>query len=214
MYSTWLGDPGINDRLLRPADSDGPCQTSAIPLTSTLPHCKLDCDYAVSSYCQLKSRRHRARLPVASSGGAAAGTERSGCCAVADPAKSLDARSRRALRFVYTILVELPEGDWLESRLANKPADVDCFVPPPFEDPEPGHEPLEQRPVVIGSGPAGLLAGYFLAMKGYRPLIIERGQPIKQRVPAILHSRPEANTIPTTTTCSARVGPAHSVTAS
>ena len=38
---------------------------------------------------------------------------------------------------------------------------------------------------MIGSGPAGLLAGYFLAMKGYRPLIIERGQPVKQRVPAI-----------------------------
>ena len=59
------------------------------------------------------------------------------------------------------------------------------YVPPQFEDPEPGRDPLEQRPVVIGSGPAGLLAGYLLALKGYRPLIIERGQPVKQRVPAI-----------------------------
>ena len=28
--------------------------------------------------------------------------------------KSLDARSRRALKFVYTVLVELPEGDLLK----------------------------------------------------------------------------------------------------
>ena len=99
--------------------------------------------------------------------------------------KSLDARSRRALRFVYTIVVELPDGDLVKSLLANKPAGVECFVPSQFDDPEPGHAPSEHRPVVIGSGPAGLLAGYFLAMKGYRPLIIERGQPVKQRVPAI-----------------------------
>ncbi|NLX95424.1 MAG: NAD(P)-binding protein [Rhodopirellula sp.] len=99
--------------------------------------------------------------------------------------KSLDARSRYDLKFVYTVLVELPEGDMLQRRLADKPADVELFVPPPFDDPQPGDESVEQRPVVIGSGPAGLLAAYFLALKGYRPLIIERGQPVKQRVPAI-----------------------------
>jgi hypothetical protein len=37
----------------------------------------------------------------------------------------------------------------------------------------------------VGSGPAGLLAGYFLALRGYKPLIIERGQAVKERVPAI-----------------------------
>ncbi len=99
--------------------------------------------------------------------------------------KSLDARSRNDLRFVYTILVELPDGELIERLLAKPSADVQLFVPPPFEDPEPGREPLEHRPVVIGSGPAGLLAGYLLAWKGYRPLIIERGQPVKARVPAI-----------------------------
>ena len=41
------------------------------------------------------------------------------------------------------------------------------------------------RPVVVGSGPAGLLAGYYLAAKGYRPLILERGKAVKERVPAI-----------------------------
>src|SRR5690606_38161341 len=62
---------------------------------------------------------------------------------------------------------------------------VAAFAPVPFDDPPPGCEELRERPVIVGSGPAGLLAGYYLAAKGYRPLIIERGQPVKERVPAI-----------------------------
>ncbi len=99
--------------------------------------------------------------------------------------KSLDARSRRNLKFVYTILVELQETEPIMRRLAGKSVEVEPFVPLPFEDPEPGQNRLEQRPIVVGSGPAGLLAGYFLASKGYRPLILERGQPVKRRVRTI-----------------------------
>lgn len=99
--------------------------------------------------------------------------------------KSLDARSRRDLKFVYSVLVELPDVELVSRLLARVPAGVELFIPPAFEDVVPGSESLDQRPVVIGSGPAGLLAAYFLAVKGYRPLIIERGQPVKQRVPAI-----------------------------
>src|SRR5438093_8801367 len=72
--------------------------------------------------------------------------------------KSLDARSRYDLKFVYTLLVELPADELATKLLATKSADVELFVPPPFEEVEPGRELLEQRPVVIGSGPAGLLA--------------------------------------------------------
>jgi uncharacterized FAD-dependent dehydrogenase len=100
--------------------------------------------------------------------------------------KSLDARSSRSLQFVYTVLVDLPadvmESDSLKRRLAG---DVQLYHSPPFDDPEPGREPLPQRPVVVGSGPAGLLAGYYLALKGYRPIILERGRPVKERVPAV-----------------------------
>ena len=39
--------------------------------------------------------------------------------------------------------------------------------------------------MIVGSGPAGLLAGYYLALKGYRPIILERGLAVKERVPAI-----------------------------
>jgi uncharacterized protein len=100
--------------------------------------------------------------------------------------KSLDARSPRDLRFVYTVLVELPEdvlrSPRVQSRLRD---DVRAYSPPVFDDPDPGPTPLPDRPVVVGSGPAGLLAAYYLAWKGYRPLILERGLAVKERVPAV-----------------------------
>lgn len=98
--------------------------------------------------------------------------------------KSLDARQRFSLKFVYTVAVELPaDAQW---RLADKRIpNVDVWQPKEFDDPRPGQEPLEHRPVVVGSGPAGLLAGLYLAQRGYRPLIVERGCPVKERVPAI-----------------------------
>lgn len=96
--------------------------------------------------------------------------------------KSLDARSSRDLQFVYTTLVEMEDQAF---KPGSNPTDIQAYDPPQFEDAQPGDEPLPHRPIVVGSGPAGLLAGYYLALKGYRPLILERGQPVKVRVPTV-----------------------------
>ncbi|MCA9067676.1 MAG: NAD(P)-binding protein, partial [Planctomycetaceae bacterium] len=98
--------------------------------------------------------------------------------------KSLDARKRHELKFVYSLALELPT-EVAKSCSQRLGSDVDAFQEKPFYDPPPGDSPLEERPVVVGSGPAGLLAAYYLAKKGYRPLVIERGQAVKERVPAI-----------------------------
>jgi len=100
--------------------------------------------------------------------------------------KSLDARSSRDLQFVYTTLVELA-GDAASSSKVSPDGrgDIQFFDPQSFEDAVPGSEPLADRPIIVGSGPAGLLAGYYLALKGYRPLILERGLAVKARVPAV-----------------------------
>lgn len=100
--------------------------------------------------------------------------------------KSLDARSSRNLQFVYTTLIDLPPevetSPAVQTRLRD---DALVYSPPVFDEPASGSLPLEHRPVVVGSGPAGLLAGYYLAWKGYRPLILERGKAVKERVPSV-----------------------------
>jgi len=41
------------------------------------------------------------------------------------------------------------------------------------------------RPIVVGAGPAGLMAAYELAKAGARPLLIERGEPATARAPKV-----------------------------
>src|SRR6516165_5272069 len=91
--------------------------------------------------------------------------------------KSLDARVKDRLRFVYTAEVTPTED---EDRLLDigrrrrGEIQVDRHAEAEFGLPPRGSAPLEHRPIIVGSGPAGLVAGYFLAEQGYRPLILER----------------------------------------
>jgi uncharacterized FAD-dependent dehydrogenase len=109
--------------------------------------------------------------------------------------KSLDARRHDDLHFVYAAEVEIPGGEDLLAAAAAAGAgagggggtrrfgpDVEPYAGEAFSWPEPGSRPLEHRPVIVGAGPAGLFAGYLLARDGYRPLILERGRAVKDRV--------------------------------
>ncbi len=95
--------------------------------------------------------------------------------------KSLDARRRDDLHFTYAMEVELPAED-LDRALAAAPIDAHPYQAEGFLWPEPGARPLEHRPVIVGAGPAGLIAGYLMALQGYRPLVLERGRSVKDRV--------------------------------
>ena len=100
--------------------------------------------------------------------------------------KSLDARKREDLHFVYTAEVSMPADEERLFQLARKKAPaalrIDRQEQEVYSLPEPGGKSLEHRPIIVGSGPAGLVAGYFLAQQGYMPLILERGPAVHQRV--------------------------------
>ena len=47
--------------------------------------------------------------------------------------------------------------------------------------PKSGSTYLKERPVIIGTGPAGLFCGYELALHGYHPILLERGADVDTR---------------------------------
>jgi uncharacterized FAD-dependent dehydrogenase len=97
--------------------------------------------------------------------------------------KSLDYRDKDALQFVYAAEVTLPEDEAaVVKRAAHGRARVELYTETPFVMPPAGDLPLDERPIVVGSGPGGLAAGYFLAEQGYRPMVLERGRPVSERI--------------------------------
>ena len=93
--------------------------------------------------------------------------------------KSIDAR--RDITFVYTVYAELEGG---KKPFADPAVKIIAAPQLPGEI-ETGVRKLEHRPVIVGFGPAGLFAGLVLAERGYRPLILERGGSVEERVGAV-----------------------------
>lgn len=88
--------------------------------------------------------------------------------------ESLDARKKESILRVFTLAVTVPDS----TRLRGK---FQAYEPTHYQAPIPGSTPLGHRPIIVGMGPAGLMAGYLLAEQGYRPLILERGQDVDAR---------------------------------
>src|SRR5262249_17865277 len=100
--------------------------------------------------------------------------------------KALDTRDKRQLRFVYNFEIDLPADELqIVQKAADRPhapAQIELHDQPPFSMPEPGTRPLPQPPAVVGSGPGGLVCTYFLARHGYRPILLERGTKVSDRI--------------------------------
>jgi uncharacterized protein len=99
--------------------------------------------------------------------------------------KALDLRDKQHIRFVYNFEVDLPSDEQaVYSRASGRAhaAQIELHDEPPFFMPDPGPVPLSHRPVVVGSGPGGLVCAYFLAKHGYRPIVLERGTRVNERI--------------------------------
>lgn len=103
--------------------------------------------------------------------------------------KSLDARKKPKLYWIYRVAVTLTDEKTQAKALkSGKGTLVTEYRPVIYQPPalETGSkELLQERPVIIGTGPAGLLCGYQLACQGLRPILIERGKCLEQRKKAV-----------------------------
>ena len=92
-----------------------------------------------------------------------------------------DARKRSDIKLTYIIDIEVTDEAAAIKRMAGKP---NWSVTPDMayrfvaQAPAPG---TALRPVVIGMGPCGLLAGLILAQMGFKPIILERGKEVRER---------------------------------
>jgi uncharacterized FAD-dependent dehydrogenase len=97
--------------------------------------------------------------------------------------RSVDARRKSQIQLAYSVEFSLEAG--LEQRLLKR------FARDPHLQPAPdttyqlvAQAPADAdlpRPVVVGAGPCGYFCALLLAQMGFKPLLLERGKPVKER---------------------------------
>lgn len=94
--------------------------------------------------------------------------------------RGYDARRRSAIELVYTVDVAVADEAAVLARASRDPH--------VRRAPEMGYrfvtrapDGLNERPIVIGAGPCGLMAALTLAQMGFRPIILERGRVVRER---------------------------------
>lgn len=109
--------------------------------------------------------------------------------------ESIDARNKSEIRMVYTV------DFYTKKPLRKKHKNLQEVGDERPKEPIPGDEVLSGRPLIVGFGPCGIFAALQLARKGYRPLVIERGRGMSDRVEDVERFRrdgvlqPESNVL-------------------
>ncbi len=92
--------------------------------------------------------------------------------------KGVDARKKDDIRFSLTVDVNLSCN---EQNILSRCRSQNIRQSQPNNYTFPGKYSGKNRPVVVGSGPAGLFAAYILAQCGAKPVVFERGSDVDDR---------------------------------
>jgi hypothetical protein len=100
--------------------------------------------------------------------------------------RSYDARKKSDIALIYQLDITLTEA--AEKRVLADFKKANFVSPSPdmayqfvAEAPDDFPQSGQQRPIIVGFGPAGILAALILAQMGLKPIVLERGQEVKKR---------------------------------
>lgn len=95
--------------------------------------------------------------------------------------QSIDARKKPEIWYVYTVDVTVANEEKILKKVKGNQVSLVEEKPYAFPFPAAGGQKMQHRPVIVGSGPAGLFCAYMLATHGYRPIVFERGASVEER---------------------------------
>ena len=87
--------------------------------------------------------------------------------------KSIDARNKADVHFVYTIDIDTDD-----SKIVSRLTKVDEISFPKITN----RRKSKYRPIIVGAGPAGLFAALILAQNGVKPIVLEQGKTVDERL--------------------------------
>lgn len=87
--------------------------------------------------------------------------------------KSIDARDGD-IKFVYSVAIDLFDNSKIKNN-SNIKEDEE------FEFKINCNKKWEDRPVIVGLGPAGLFCAYLITLYGGNPIVLEQGKPLEER---------------------------------
>ncbi|MDD5770250.1 MAG: hypothetical protein PHE25_04715 [Candidatus Gracilibacteria bacterium] len=103
--------------------------------------------------------------------------------------KAIDSRHKSNILIVYSVNVDLGNNENFLNKKHSKKLETSIkkhkirFIEPfVYEIKKADLAKINQRPIIVGSGPSGLFTGLYLALAGLKPIILERGSQVEKRV--------------------------------